>query len=49
MYPLQAPPARRAAAGIALGGTTNEIDTQPGPLFKATREDAFALTWEQEN
>jgi Peptidase A4 family len=34
---------------IALGGTTGDIDTEPGPLFKATDESAFAVTWEQEN
>jgi hypothetical protein len=34
---------------IALGGTTGDIDTAPGPLFKATDESAFALTWYREN
>ena len=32
---------------IALGGTTGGIDTEPGPLYKATApgESAFPLTW----
>lgn len=33
------------AESVALGGTTGNIDTEPGPLFKATEESAFALTW----
>jgi Peptidase A4 family len=34
---------------IALGGTTGDIDTEPGPLFKATKESAFPITWYQED
>jgi Peptidase A4 family len=32
---------------IAVGGTTGGIDTEPGPLYKATgpAESAFPLTW----
>jgi hypothetical protein len=34
---------------IAVGGTTGDMDTEPGPLFKATGESAFAINWLQEN
>jgi hypothetical protein len=34
---------------IALGGTTGDTDTEPGPLFKATKQSAFPVTWYQEN
>jgi hypothetical protein len=34
---------------VALGGSTGDIDTQPTPLFKASGESAFGVTWEQEN
>jgi hypothetical protein len=34
---------------IALGATTGGIDTEPGPLYKATGQSAFPLTWLQEN
>jgi len=34
---------------IALGGTTNSPDTEPGPLYTAPKQSAFALSWLQEN
>jgi hypothetical protein len=34
---------------IALGSSTDDIDTEPGPLFKASGESAFPLTWYRED
>jgi Peptidase A4 family len=34
---------------IALGAVTGDSDTEPGPLFKATKESAFPITWYEED
>jgi hypothetical protein len=34
---------------VAVGGTTGQPDTQPGPLYKTPGKSAFPITWLQEN